>query len=554
MSSSYDTDVLIVGAGPAGLSLATELTMRGVTTIVVEQNERVGVQPRAKTTNVRTMEHMRRWGLSAHVRSLSPIPPEVPRRVRFATSLFGGDIMLFENSFCAARQRDDRFSENAEWIPQYTIEKVLLDHVVSHPKASVKLRHKFIDFVQDVDGVTARVSDLAGDKMLTIRARYLVGADGGRSPVRTQLGIAMQGQSGIASFVTLILKIPGLAADAKLQPALMHWLVDPVAPCIMGPMDRDDTWFFNPSPKPGGPGDDTEIFDAIRHMLGGRYEFTVLAKDLWTAHKLLADRYGEGRVYLAGDACHLHSPFGGHGMNFGIGDSVDLGWKLAATLQGWGGPALLDSYEIERRPVHQRVLDSATENLATLSGHFSAPELLEDSERGEAARREAGKAVEKAKTPEFRSLGLVLGYSYAGSPIVAREQKAPPQPNVVELRPSGYPGERAPHAWLADDHSVYDTFGTGFTLMVTGEAAPNDIAAAKAEAARQNVPLEVTTPDEPRFSALYGARFILIRPDQHIAWRGDRLDDVAAVLTMARGGNRNDQKQAPAQAGRQQNA
>ncbi|MFA6267345.1 MAG: FAD-dependent monooxygenase [Pseudolabrys sp.] len=554
MSAPFDTDVLIVGAGPAGLSLATELTMRGVSAIVVEQNERVGVQPRAKTTNVRTMEHMRRWGLSAHLRSLSPIPEDVPRRVRFATSLFGGDIMLFENSFCAARRRDDRFSENAEWIPQYTIEKVLLEHVTRHPKATVKLRHKFVDFTQDADGVTARVTDLAGDKTFPIRARYLVGADGGRSPVRAQLGIAMQGQSGIASFVTLILKIPGLSADPALKPALMHWLVDPAAPCIMGPMDRDDTWFFNPSPKPGGPGDDAEVLRDIRHMLGGHYEFTVLAKDLWTAHKLLADRYSDGRVFLAGDACHLHSPFGGHGMNFGIGDSVDLGWKLAATLQGWGGPGLLDSYEIERRPVHQRVLDSATENLGSLSAHFSSPELLEDSERGEAARHEAGRAVEKAKTPEFRSLGLVLGYSYAGSPIVAREANDPPQPNVVELRPSGYPGERAPHAWLADGRSIYDLFGLGFTLLVTGDATAQDIAAAKTEAARQGVPLEVATPGEARFNALYGARLVLIRPDQHIAWRGDKFDDFAAVLLMARGGKTNDQQQASPLMGRRHNA
>lgn len=554
MSGSYDTEVLIVGAGPAGLSLATELTMRGVTVIVVEQNDRVGVQPRAKTTNVRTMEHMRRWGLAAKVRSLSPIPAEVPRRVRFATSLFGGDLWLFENSFCAARQRDDRFSENAEWIPQYTIEKVLLDHVIKQPKATVKLRHRFIDFTQDDDGVTTRVADLAGGETRTIRARYLVGADGGRSPVRTQLGFAMQGQSGIASFVTLILKIPGLSADPRLQPALMHWLTDPAAPCIVGPMDSDDTWFFNPSPKPSGPGDDAQIHDEIRHVLGERYDYTVLAKDLWTAHKLLADRYGDGRVFLAGDACHLHSPFGGHGMNFGIGDSVDLGWKLAATLQGWGEPGLLESYETERRPVHQRVLDSATENLATLSGNFSAPELLEDSERGEDARRVAGKAVEKAKTPEFRSLGLVLGYSYAGSPIVAREDKAPPQPNVVELRPSGYPGERAPHAWLADDRSVYDTFGLGFTLLVTGNAESNAIAAAKAEAAQQRVPLDVSAPSEPRLNALYGARYVLVRPDQHIAWRGDTLDDFAAVLSMARGGTKNDKEQASPQMGRRQNA
>jgi hypothetical protein len=240
-------------------------------------------------------------------------------------------------------------------------------------------------------------------------------------------------------------------------------------------------------------------------------------------------------------------------MNTGIGDACDLGWKLAATLQGWGGPGLLDTYEIERKPVHQRVLDSATENLASLSGQFSAPELLEDSERGEAARQQAGRAVERSKTPEFRSLGLVLGYSYAGSPIVAREDKAPPQPDVVQLRPSGYPGERAPHAWLGDDKSVYDLFGHGFTLLATAEATPQELAAATAEAKRQGIPFAVANPEEPRLRALYGARFALIRPDQHIAWRGDSLDDFAVVLTMARGvTTKNEQRASPLE--RRQNA
>ena len=351
------TDVLIVGAGPAGLSLATELTMRGVRVQVIEQNDRVGVQPRAKTTNVRTMEHMRRWGLAERIRSLSPVDAAVPRRVRFATSLFGGDIKVFENSFCAERRRDERFSENAEWIPQYVIEKALLDHVSKQPLATVSFGRRLTGFVQRGRGVHAQTVDVGSGKAIEIRARYLVGADGARSTVRDLLGIAMTGNSSIASFVTLILKVPGLTKDPALRPALMHWLVDPDGPCIMGPMDRDDTWFWGPTPPPGETIDENSLPQRISHSLEGRFDFSVLAKDSWTAHKLLAERYRNGNVFLVGDACHLHSPFGGHGMNLGVGDSVDLGWKLAASLQGWAGLHLLDSYELERRQAHRRVLE-----------------------------------------------------------------------------------------------------------------------------------------------------------------------------------------------------
>ena len=529
------TDVLIVGAGPAGLSLATELTMRGVRVQVIEQNDRVGVQPRAKTTNVRTMEHMRRWGLAETIRGLSPIHATVPRRVRFATSLFGGDIKVFENSFCAERRRDERFSENAEWIPQYVIEKALLDHVSKQPLATVSFGRRLTAFTQGSDGVHAQTTDLGSGKAIDIRARYLVGADGARSTVRELLGIAMKGDSSIASFVTLILKVPGLAKDPALKPALMHWLVDPDEPCIMGPMDRGDTWFWGPTPPPGETIDDDSLPQRINHSLEGRFDFSVLAKDSWTAHKLLAERYRDRNVFLVGDACHLHSPFGGHGMNLGVGDSVDLGWKLAASLQGWAGPNLLDSYELERRQAHRRVLDSATENMSALSAQFSAPELKDDNEAGAAARERAAAAIDRQKTPEFCSLGLVLGYRYDGSPIVAREPGAPPEMSVVDYRPSGYPGGVAPHCWLADGRSLYDLFGLGFTLLATREMTADETAAVRASAARYGSSFEMATPEDSRLHDLYGARFALIRPDQHVAWRGDRLESLDAILAMARG-------------------
>ncbi len=529
------SDVLIVGAGPAGLALATELTMRDVSVQVIEQNDRVGVQPRAKTTNVRTMEHMRRWGLADRVRSLSPVDASVPRRVRFATSLFGGDIKVFDNALYFERRRDERFSENAEWVPQYITERVLLDHVSAQPLATVRFRCKLIDFKSEDDGVRARVHDANAGETIELRARYLVGADGARSTVRDGLGFKMEGDTSIASFVTLIVKIPGLLQDPDLKPAIMHWLVDPAGPCIMGQMDRDDTWFWGPTPRPGVKIDDDWLDGQIRHSIGGRYDFSILARDSWTAHKLLAKRYSRGNVFLIGDACHLHSPFGGHGMNLGIGDSVDLGWKLAACLQSWGGPELLESYELERRPVHRRVLDSSTENMASLSDQFAAPELKDDSTQGVQARARAAAAIDKQKSPEFRSLGLVLGYRYAGSPIVAREAAAPPAESITDYRPCAYPGALAPHRWLADGRSLYDLFGTGFTLLATRETTAEEKAAVDALAARHAMPLALVSEPDAGLHDLYQAPFALIRPDQHVAWRGERIDLLDAALDIARG-------------------
>lgn len=534
--SDRTTDVLIVGAGPAGLALATELTLRGVSVQIIEQNARVGVQPRAKTTNVRTMEHMRRWGLAERIRNLSPVDESVPRRVRFATSLFGGDIKVFDNALFFERRRDERFSENAEWIPQYVVEKVLLDHVSAHPLAKVRFRCKLTDFKSEANGVRAWVLDTDKGGTLELSARYLVGADGARSTVRDILDIRMEGDASIASFSTLIVKIPGLLKDPDLKPAIMHWLVDPECPCIMGQMDRDDTWFWGPTPRRGEIIDASWLQQKLRHSIEDRYQASVLATDSWTAHKLLAERYRHGNVFLIGDACHLHPPFGGHGMNLGIGDSVDLGWKLAAALQGWAGPRLLESYELERRPVHRRVLDSSTENMSHLSAHFAVPELNEDSPRGAEARARAAVAIDQQKTPEFRSLGLVLGSLYANSPIIATDAADPPAASVTEYRPSGYPGALAPHGWLPDGRSLYDLFGTGFTLLALRETTADEASAIRSSAARQNLPLDIVSVSDDRLQSLYGAPFALIRPDQHVAWRGERIESPDEILSKARGG------------------
>ena len=437
------------------------------------------------------------------------------------------------------RKRDERFSENAEWIPQYVVERVLLDHVSAHPLANVRFDCRLTEFTQEPDCVRAWVLDASDGKTTEVRARYLVGADGSRSTVRDILGIKMEGDASIASFVTLILKIPGLLQDPDLKPAIMHWLVDPECPCIMGQMDRDDTWFWGPTPKRDETIDSAWLQQKLRLSIEDRYDASILATNSWTAHKLLAQRYHHGNVFLIGDACHLHPPFGGHGMNLGIGDSVDLGWKLAACLQGWSGPGLLETYGLERRPIHRRVLNSSTENMSSLSVQFAAPELKENSARGAEARARAAAAIDQQKTPEFRSLGLILGYLYANSPIIATEPDEPPVASVTDYHPCAYPGALAPHCWLPDGRSLYDLFGIGFTLLAMRKTTESETAAVRSLAARQNVPLEVASISDERLRELYGAPFALIRPDQHVAWRGHQIESLSDVLSMARGAKLN---------------
>ena len=531
------TDVLVAGAGPVGLSLAIELGHRGIRCLVVERNDRVGYSPRAKTTNVRTREHLRRWGIADALRQASPIPPDYPPNVVFATRMDGHELARFENAFNGNRARNELYSEEAQWVPQYTVEEVLRRHATSLPGVSVVFDTELKGFHQEDSGVVSEIADLKTGTARTVRSAFLVGADGARSFVREAIGTGMAGSSDVASNFNIIFRAPDLAARQTHGEAIMYWMVNNEVPSVLGPMDRHGLWFFAATKLPGNIDPATvDPADLIRRGTGLHdLEVEVIRSDRWTAHSLIADFYADGRVFLAGDACHLHPPFGGFGMNMGIGDAVDLGWKMAATLQGWGSPGLLATYEGERRPVHERTIRDSGINYAALGNHFTRPELEQDGSEADAIRREVGDVIQQAKIREFSTLGLVLGARYAGSPILAADLSEPPAEHFRHYVPSAYPGCLAPHAWLADGSSLYDHFGPGFTLLVTRDGVDNRDAFARA-AAKRGVPLNVVEPADARLPGLYEARYALIRPDQHVAWRGDTLpEDAAALLDLVTG-------------------
>ena len=530
--STLDADVLIVGAGPVGLSLAVELGMRGLKVVVAERNERVGRAPRAKTTNVRTRTLFRRWGLDQALSDASPLGVDYPYDVHFVTRLAGYGLATIHNGFNAAPVREAAFPTHAQWIPQYKLEGVLRAHVAGLASVDLRFNLTFLDAADDGEGVTSRLRDDLGEE-ITIRSRFLVGAAGARSGVRDLIGSGMQGAYGLSRNYNVVFRAPGLAERHPHGPGVMYWHINSDGASLIGPMDADDVWYFMPTGmKEGETLTNADAAARIARVTGVDLPYEILSTDEWAASRLIADTYRKGRMFLAGDACHLHPPFGGYGMNMGVSDALDLGWKLSAVLQGWGGPALLDSYEIERRPVHEKVMDEAVTNHSLLGNQLWREGLEDDTPQGHALREETRQRIITHKTREFRSLATVLGLCYETSPILIDDGSEPLEQVGQDYQPDAHPGCLAPHAWVEDGRSLYDLFGLDFALVVA-DGAQAEAARAEADALQAGVPFRVVRPAGVDVLGLYKAPLTLVRPYQHVAWRGDRWD--ASILRQATG-------------------
>lgn len=525
--------VLIVGAGPVGLALAIELGHRSIPCVLIERNDRVGYAPRAKTTNVRTREHFRRWGIAGKLREASPLGVDYPSNVVFCTRLSGKELSRFENAFYCAPGRNPLYSEHAQWIPQYSLEEVMREHAETLPGVRLAFNSELLSFQQDAEGVFATVGNRDGGAF-ELQADYLVGADGARSLVRDGIGAKLEGVYGLSRNYNVVFRAPGLAQAHKMGPAIMYWQINEDAPSLIGPMDRGDKWFFMPT---GVPTDlklqDGDAAALIRKSTGIDLPYEVLSTDEWVASRFLGTSYRMKRVFLAGDACHLHPPFGGYGMNMGVSDGVDLGWKLAAVIHGWGGAALLESYEAERRPVHRMILDEAVANHALLGNQLGQPGLDADTAEGAALRVAVAHRIQADKNREFCTLGVTLGYTYEDSPIIVPDGSPARSSDYLNYVQSSRPGSLAPHLWLHDGSSLYDHFGLGFTLLAHASVPQSSLDEVANEASAAGVPLTVIQPPAPVVPDLYSRRLTLIRPDQHVAWRGDNLPGAKVFRAVA---------------------
>jgi 2-polyprenyl-6-methoxyphenol hydroxylase-like FAD-dependent oxidoreductase len=523
-SSIPDTPVLIAGGGPVGLALAVELGLRGVECLVVEvRPQPTRLRPRAKTLNARTMEHARRWGLAGRLRAAAPLPVSWSQDVSFCTSFLGREITRFTGVLGLADDGDS--PERGQQLPQYVLEEVLREVVTELPTVDLRLGWR----VQSLDAagpgpVRVTVRDPDG-RAWPVTADYVVGADGARSVVREQIGARYVGATALRPNTGLVFRSRELVSAVPHPPAVQTWLLNRQTPGMMGPIDRDGLWWLIAFGVDGRAAD----FDPGRLIggaLGRDLPVEVVSTDPWTARMELADRCRSGRVFLAGDAAHLNPPFGGHGLNTGIGDAVDLGWKLAAVLAGWGGPRLLDSYEAERRPLHRRVIDEATSNMATL-----APELLDDGldrpgPEGDRARSAAARRIEQTKRAEYFSADLVLGHRYRDSPVL---QASPPAPGT--RLDHATTGGRLPHRWVSPELSTLDLI-TGPHLIL---AADRELGARAVRAAgAAGVPATVTVLSPPVMRQL-GADLIVVRPDQVVAAVWPRPGPVGSDRVVAAG-------------------
>jgi len=531
--------VLIAGAGPVGLALALELSHRGVRSLLVDPEEERRGAPRAKLTNVRSMEHMRRWGLADLVREAAPLPRSYSNDILFVTRLTGHLLTRFSDVFASTAVRREEFPEPAQQVPQYVVEEVLSAAVSDSPLVS-QAKGLVTDFVEGDASVMVQVE---GENAVSIEAEYLIGCDGGRSAVRRALGAEMVGDYALTQNLGIVFRAPELARLHPHGPALHYWLVNNDAPGFMGPIDVDGNWWLI---RTGIPKDQDPLrldgAQLVRDAVGAPIDPEILVLDPWQAHRLTAVPVASKRVILAGDAAHLHPPFGAHGMNMGIGDAVDLGWKLAATLAGWTGDALLASYVAERQPLHERVVDEAALNNTLLANSFVSADLEHDP----AARIRAGNAIQEGKKREFSSLGLVLGYSFDYSPLVVPDGSEQVESSVTEYTPSSRPGSLLPHRWLRDGRSLYDELGPWFTLLRPRDAETEAAEMFVASAEELGIPLKVLEDERDDL--------VLVRPDRIVCWRKsterEAPDDVLAVASGREVVSPESRRRSPARAAR----
>jgi 2-polyprenyl-6-methoxyphenol hydroxylase-like FAD-dependent oxidoreductase len=482
------------------------------------------------------MEFFRRLGIAGQVREAGT-PEDFPHTVLYLTALNGFEIARFERPGHGGRAPTATSPERPQRCNQLWLDPILRERAASFPTVTLRLRCRFEDFAQDDAGVVATVHDLATGERQKVSADYLVACCGGHSSIPRTLGIELQGTPTLEYNLNIFFRTPELWSQHDKGKAALHFFVDKDGIWrTLVQLDGRELWRLGLRGKHYY--DNADAVDAsalIAGVVGKPVPHQVVSKLRWVARDLVADKYRVGRVFLAGDAAHQNTPSGGFGLNTGMGDAADLGWKLAAVLDGWGGDGLLESYEIERRPVAARIVKQAAGNFMRDRQRASHPDIAEDSPEGERARRAMGEAIVASQTSVYLTDGTALGNVYEPSPVCWPDDAPPVEHSITEYRPTTRPGARAPHAWLPDGRSTLDLFGRGFVLLRLGDRA-GDSRALEAAFARRAVPLSVVPLADPGIAALYERKFVLVRPDGHVAWRDDAMpDDPLAVVDCVRG-------------------
>lgn len=546
----YDADVIIVGAGPVGLTAAMDLDARGVPVILVE--ERPFLQPPSVKCNhvaARTMERFRRLGVARQVRAAG-LPPDYPHDVAFRTALTGRELARIpipasRDRYTAATGPDTDWAtpEPPHRINQTFLEPILLRHVAGLPRVTLLNTTRYLSFEQSDDDVRVVVADLSGGLCgggrRVLRARFLIGADGGHSLIRRHIGAKLEGDAVIQHVQSTCIRAPGLYDLLPGRPAWGYYVFNTRRKGHVYAIDGKDTFLVHNHLTAAEAESGAADRDwCIRAILGvdDTFAYEVVSEEDWVARRLVADRFRDGRVYIAGDAAHLWVPYGGYGMNAGIADALNLTWTLGAILGGWAGPRMAGAYEAERLPITAQVSKFAMSHAErVIRNRHAVPAAIEDdSEEGRRAREEFGRQAYDLNVQQFAAAGLNFGYTYDRSPIICYDGEPAPEYTMGSYTPATVPGCRAPHFWLAPGVSLYDRLGPGYTLLRLEERA--DIGGLVNAAAAAGMPLEVIDVPAGKAPEAYRHALLICREDQHVAWRGDEPpSDPAALIAVLRG-------------------
>ena len=521
--------VLIAGAGPVGLSLAADLAWRGIACLIVDPLSAVHPHPRAISIGVRTMEHFRRLGLDQKTIAVG-VPRDRPLDVVYVTRMLGREIFRFPiPSIDALARRDPSLLRTIPeisaspyyktWTAQTPLERMLRAHIAELPLCEARYGWRLASFAEGRDGVIAGVVETTTGREESVAADYLVGCDGATSTVRAGLRIPYGGRGTLGEACGIYFRAKHLDRHLGEQPGVMYWILAPGCGGVIYTIDGGDEFVFNRYFARGETADSGDPAELVQRAIGAPIEIDILSVQNWLPRQLVAESYGTSRCFLAGDACHLFVPTGGFGMNTGIGDAVDLAWKIEAVLKGWGGAHLLASYERERRPIGLGNTLEAADNYAKSGEIFLQPATIEDDGAAGEAARAAVAAMLPPKIKHFAPIGVHLGYCYEDSPIIVPDGTKPPPFESARYHPTARPGHRAPHAWLDRGRSTLDLFGRGFCLLRFAGAP--DASALRQVAAQIGMPLTEVFLNDPAIAALYEKKLVLVRPDGHVAWRGD---------------------------------
>jgi 2-polyprenyl-6-methoxyphenol hydroxylase-like FAD-dependent oxidoreductase len=545
-------EVLVVGGGPVGLALALDLGMRGVSTLLVERRDGTVSVPKMGYLNPRTMEFCRRWGVAAEIKRHG-WPAHLSRNVLWLTSLTGKKIAGFDYPSYDELGVLDYTPEGGRRCSQLYFDPILLNRLRQEPSVDIRLLTKLESLEDTGTAIRATLRNTQTGATEIVTAQYAAACDGSESTIRSSLGVPMHGAPQERHCTNVIFRTENLWRYLRHGAAVFNWLIGPEGRwASLFNVDGDKLWRLSlMKGDPDHPLTQEEVSALIRRAVNADIAFEIQSIMPWTTRSLLAEHFRIGRIFLAGDAAHIMPPTGGLGMNSGVGDAMDLSWKLTAALRGWGGENLLDSYVAERKPILAANIREAVENSAKLLALPKYKEIAEDSAAGEIARQNIREIIESGSyRAEYEQEATVLGYRYANSPIVVESarQNEPDaseysqRPDSEYLQPCQL-GGRAPHVWLRDGSSTLDHFWNEFTLVKT-QASSDDPQALLSHAAQQNVPMKYLDFSEQKdVSEACQTTFLLVRPDGHIAWMDKTLPantgDIARMIETARGGKLN---------------